>query len=421
MYSSRTTNTECVSELAISQPGVHPNDNATPLQVNSGNTKGFHLSDGTVYTYVQGGEYEDIAASWDWNLIPGITVDYGATPFACGTTQQGGIEAFVGGASDGDVGVAAMRYTNPITKSLSWQKAWFFLENNVQYVMVSKLASGSNATVLNVLDQKRHAGDVFVDGAAANQGGIFPGAKSLWHGNVGYVFDRPTADDGEAQTLVVSLGPKTGDWSAIGTSTAPPTTVDLFAASMQPVSPSVDQRLSYAVYPARSHEDFAANYAPQSQQQHRPTRAPVPVRNDGDVSAVYDPNPHTRTAGIVFWNAAGGSVNVPLGGRVGFSSKSLSLVVTSDQAVSLIVCLNKWQVTVADPAQVLSDVTLGFSLTFDNGRRDVDDGDESDAEYDEMVKTIQAQFGRKGQKKVKVLFPQADGLRGQSVTRSLSS
>ena len=30
---------------------------------------GFHLSDGTVYTYLDGNEYEDIAAAWDWNLI----------------------------------------------------------------------------------------------------------------------------------------------------------------------------------------------------------------------------------------------------------------------------------------------------------------------------------------------------------------
>lgn len=28
---------------------------------------GFHLSDGTLYTYLDGDEYEDIAASWDWN------------------------------------------------------------------------------------------------------------------------------------------------------------------------------------------------------------------------------------------------------------------------------------------------------------------------------------------------------------------
>ena len=41
---------------------------------------GFHLSDGTIYTHLNGDEYEDIVAAWDWNLIPGTTVDYGGTP-----------------------------------------------------------------------------------------------------------------------------------------------------------------------------------------------------------------------------------------------------------------------------------------------------------------------------------------------------
>lgn len=29
---------------------------------------GFHLADGTLYTYRQGDEDEDIAAAWDWNF-----------------------------------------------------------------------------------------------------------------------------------------------------------------------------------------------------------------------------------------------------------------------------------------------------------------------------------------------------------------
>ncbi|KAF8078587.1 chondroitin AC/alginate lyase [Lyophyllum atratum] len=37
-------------------------------------------------------EYEDISVAWDWNLIPGTTVDYGATPLSCARTQFTGIE-----------------------------------------------------------------------------------------------------------------------------------------------------------------------------------------------------------------------------------------------------------------------------------------------------------------------------------------
>lgn len=87
MYSSRTRNTECI---------------------NSQNPLGFHLADGTTYTYVTGDEYEDIAAAWDWNMIPGTTVDYGAAPLQCDTANQVGVENFVGGVSTGKLGMAVM-------------------------------------------------------------------------------------------------------------------------------------------------------------------------------------------------------------------------------------------------------------------------------------------------------------------------
>ena len=87
MYSSRTHNAECT---------------------NTQNPFGFHLADGTTYTYVTGDEYEDIAAAWDWNMIPGTTVDYGATPLNCDTENQVGVENFVGGASTGKLGAAVM-------------------------------------------------------------------------------------------------------------------------------------------------------------------------------------------------------------------------------------------------------------------------------------------------------------------------
>ena len=51
MYSNRTQNTECTD---------------------GANNLGFHLADGAVYQHINGDEYEDIVAAWDWNLIPGI-------------------------------------------------------------------------------------------------------------------------------------------------------------------------------------------------------------------------------------------------------------------------------------------------------------------------------------------------------------
>ncbi|RDB19287.1 Chondroitinase-AC [Hypsizygus marmoreus] len=135
LWSARTRHTECI---------------------NSQSPLGFHLADGTTYTYIRGNEYEDIAAAWDWNRIPGITTDYGATPLNCNNTGLLGIEDFVGGVSDGKIGIAAMRYTNPVTKAFHFQKAWFFLNDDVQHVMVSGVFSTNAETpAISVLDQRR--------------------------------------------------------------------------------------------------------------------------------------------------------------------------------------------------------------------------------------------------------------------------
>ena len=127
--------------------------------VNLANPLGFHLSDGTVYQHIDGTEYEDIAAAWNWNLIPGITTDYGNTPLECETVGTSSTETWVGGVSNGARGLAVMSYTNPITHAMSWQKTWFFLDNDVQYVMLNGVTSTSDAPVFSVLDQRRLSPD----------------------------------------------------------------------------------------------------------------------------------------------------------------------------------------------------------------------------------------------------------------------
>ncbi|KAF8168065.1 polysaccharide lyase family 8 protein [Crassisporium funariophilum] len=317
MFSSRTQNTEC-----------------TNLQ----NPEGFHLSDGTLYTYIRGNEYEDISAAWDWNKIPGTTVDYGATPLTCATTQQTGDEAFVGGVSDGKVGIAAMRYTNPQTGSLHWQKTWFFLDDDVQHVMISGLTSSTNAPVYTILDQRLHSGSVMVDGSERRS--MASGkAQTLWHGDVGYAFP----DFGNAATLSVEFGEKTGAWSAIGTSTQPPATVDLFAAWIQ--HDTVATPVSYTAFPGTSHSSFT--------QKNNELRLQS-IQNDATISAVFDEG--HKTALFVFWNAAGGTATFTPGPNFA------PITVTVNGNIALIYTMDTGEVTVSDPSQSISVVQVSFVL-----------------------------------------------------------
>ena len=174
-------------------------------------------------------------------MIPGTTLDYNATALSCNFTEWSGVQAFVGGVSDGSIGAAAMRYTNPYTGSLSFQKAWFFLDDDVQHVMVPYATSDVSSTspLISVLDQKRLSGPVYVDGHELSSGGNFTHAHTLWHDGVGYAFDNATG-----ASLNVDFGARSGDWSLIGISAAGTTTADLFSAwldhdtaSSSPTSP----------------------------------------------------------------------------------------------------------------------------------------------------------------------------------------
>ncbi|KAJ3548404.1 hypothetical protein NM688_g5302 [Phlebia brevispora] len=316
MYSTRTQNTECT---------------------NSQNPFGFHLSDGTVYTHLNGDEYEDIAAAWDWNLIPGITVDYGATTLDCSDTRKTGTQSFVGGASDGMIGVAAMRYETPTTKTLNWRKTWFFLENDVQHVMVARITSSTSAPVFSVLDQRKLVGDVFVNGAAASTGN-FSSASSLWHGGVGY-----SLNVSDPVTLSLDIGPRTGDWLSIGISTQPNPTVDMFAAWL--AHNDLSSSLDYTVFPGTTFSQF---------QQKVATTNLVSVRNDGSISALVDTT--NQIAMLVFWETDGGSVTIPT------TSSTASLKVQSNGSSNVIIRMASWAVTVADPTQLLSTLTLNFTL-----------------------------------------------------------
>lgn len=306
---------------------------------------GFHLSDGTLYTYVKGNEYEDIAASWNWNRIPGTTTDYDATPLNCQNTKNFGVESFVGGLTDskGVYGIGAMRYTNPVTKSMSWQKAWFLLPDGVQRIVVNRVSSkNSKAPVISVLDQRLHSGQVSVFGQDNKQKAIpstgsspYPNAKAIWHGGVGYSLDD------SAFTLNVETGSKTGDWSKIGTSTQPPTTVDLFSAWLahDPANPS--KPLSYTAFPGTDLQTFQSKRATVVSKVQT-------IQNDKCVSAVYDQRTSQAVALVVFWESSCASVKLP--GALG--------IVKSDQALVLIINTATNTITIADPSQALGTATV---------------------------------------------------------------
>ncbi|KAG8729516.1 hypothetical protein FRC11_008570 [Ceratobasidium sp. 423] len=337
MLSTRTTNGECT---------------------NSEGPYGFHLSDGVVYTYSTGAEYEDIFAALDYNIPPGITTDYGATPLECGSVRQDGVDAYAGGVQSGDAGMAAMRYVNPKSKKFRFNKAWFFFPDNVQHVLVSNVQQSdrdSTSPVFSVLDQRLRSGDVYVNSSPISRGGNFTEAKSLWHAGTGYAF--PT--DGTAR-VSVNLESRTGDWSKLGTSKVPPSSKDIFAAwiphkklgsggsntGQGKYSPT-----EYSVFPATSSSEFEDKVS---------RRRPRTIVNTESASAAISST--ANILGVAFWKNGGGSVMV----------KDMGIQVDVDRNVVLMLKFDddsrtKGTVSVADPTHGTGQVNI--KITWNSSKR----------------------------------------------------
>jgi hypothetical protein len=253
------------------------------------------------------------------------------------------------------IGVAVMRYSNPITKGFNFQKAWFHLKDDVIHVIVNGVSSTSSAPIFSVLDQKRHYGDVKIGTSPNGQltttttNSTKP-VYSLWHDQVGYTFNQSTM----ASPVLFDIGQKTGSWQSIGTSTQPPSTVDLFSAWIQHTN--VTTSVVYTSYPGVDAATFASKSAASKIRT---------IRNDAHVSAISDDIHNTSM--IVFWDAAGGSVQI-----------NSSITLTSNGNAAVIYDFAASKMTVSDPSQTLSSVkitiashglnkTLNFALPADPG------------------------------------------------------
>ncbi|CAE6430832.1 unnamed protein product [Rhizoctonia solani] len=331
------------------------NRTTTSRCTNSEGPYSFHLSDGAVYTYTTGAEYEDVFAALDYNIIPGITTDYGGTVLGCGSAEAGGVDAYAGGVEAEDVGMAAMRYINPTSRAFGFYKAWFFFPNNVQHVLVSNVQQNnvnSTSPVYSVLDQRLRSGDVVINGSPISASVNNTEASSLWHAGTGYVF--PTAG-ACTHKVSVSLETRTGNWAELGTSRVVATPKDIFAAwiphqkvTLNPSTnatnsgPGEYSPIQYSVFPATtSYEEFE-NKATQLR--------PRTISNTETVSAAIDAS--ARILGAAFWKAEGGSVTV----------KDMGIALEVDGGVAIMLKLNDDRkggtVSVSSPTQNTGKVQI---------------------------------------------------------------
>ncbi|KAI8972037.1 chondroitin AC/alginate lyase [Mycotypha africana] len=359
-FSRRTSNSECN---------------------NNQNSYGFHLSDGSIFTYIDGNEYSDIFAAWDWNLVPGTTVDYGATPLGCNITQFYGNTSFVGSVTPANSnqegysregGMAVMHYMNPLTGSLEWEKTYYFFSGfyAVQIGPIIRHNKQGKEPIITTLDQSNLKSDVYVNGKkviAANDGADyqtlitdFESKKQmnvdLWHNRILYTIlnnvNYHGSDDSASRGIVLKVNANShnqNDWSAIGISNGT-ATQKIFTATLEhPTTQQVEEHKENTaplVYIAQINTkdkilqspDKLVQFVHQEDGEH------------GKVRGAY--NPRDETVALAFWTA--GSIETPW-----------DLSVTTNQPILLYFTRNKkkgkessYTMTVADPTQFLEQVVL---------------------------------------------------------------
>lgn len=276
--------------------------------VNGANPYAYHIGQGTLFSYVEGTEYKDIMASWNWNLIPGTTVLLNLPKLQASTVKFAGKRDFVGVVSDGHIGTAVEDYVDPFDSSISYQKAWFFLDNGVLVTTTDvKVNSsvGSDFPVISVLDNRSGGtGPAWVDGQKINldQTTSVKGRTLLYGGN-GYLSYDDNFD------LTLSDSDRTGNWSEISTSTVGVTTVPIFSAYTK----IPHESFTYAVFPATTRQKL-------KKEAKKPSA--VPVSHEGVTGAAG-----SNQLSIVFWPGKGSRITVNLR-DIGWT-KSGSITVTS--------------------------------------------------------------------------------------------
>ena len=307
--------------------------------------KSHHISDGCNLVMRTGQEYFNIFPVWDWQKIPGTTVEQG--PDQSGDPRREGTTDFVGGVSDSTCGLAACDFERD---GLTARKAWFFFDT--EYVCLGAgITCPSQNPVVTTLNQCRLMGDVTAsDGshAQACERGEYTLKEIAWvhHDGIAYIFPDP-AD--------VSLGntTQTGSWQRISLqSSDAPVSDDVFKLWIDHGPAPQNAAYAYLVVPDVSVSDLEAGHHP----------SPVRIlSNTPGRQAVHHPG--LNLTGIAFFEP--GSQEIVQNLILGVDTPCLVLLQVENDACTL---------SVANPENRPSVVTVTLTCELAGNTVRVQDG-----------------------------------------------
>lgn len=253
-----------------------------------------HMVDGATFIMCDGDEYRDLYPVWNWQQIPGTTVVQQPGDFDPDSLRNCGERAFAGGASDGNVGCAAMDFSRA---DLTARKAWFLFDEGMVALGAGITASG-DALVRTTLNQCHWRGPALLAGTEtplpAGTYRLATGA-AFWQDGVTYrVLDG---------TGTLRLGPQSGAWNECGVGSAHPLTLNVMNAGLEHGVKPAGATYAYAVLPGIEADAAFAD---------DPVRFVI-LRNDPTVQAVWHADDQRGHA--VFYTP--GTLTFPDGQQIG--------------------------------------------------------------------------------------------------------
>ncbi|MGA1198278.1 MAG: polysaccharide lyase family 8 super-sandwich domain-containing protein, partial [Candidatus Latescibacterota bacterium] len=292
-----------------------------------------YLAEGAMCIMQHGNEYGGLYPVWDWQRIPGTTVTL--EPHIPGEPKRQGESAFVGGVSDGTMGVATFDLKR---ETLSAQKAWFFLSNMV-VCLGTNINNPAKYDVITTINQCRLAGDVTLGKGKTSE--TFPEGETLqnveWvhHDGIGYLFPKETQAH-------LATGICTGAWTRISAQRSDATVTDsVFTLTIPHGASTKEKAYAYAIYPNIDAKEMP-NLA---------NKAPFEIiANSAQQQAVW--SEEDQTLGIVFYQPS--------------QIHAANWHITADQPCVILLRQtdNEWTLSAADP--MAGEGTLNLTVKQNN-------------------------------------------------------
>lgn len=306
MYSTRTVNNDAPS--------------------NGEGLMSHHLSEGAMLLMKDGSEYENIFPVWDWNKIPGTTVEQKTIVPAIFTPGRWdlfehmwfvGFSQFVGSISNGRFGASAFNFvSNPKYDKLSAKKAWFFFDKTI-WALGSSISCPGCEEVKTTVNQTLSKGEVKE---------ISP--DILMHQNVGYLFPTP-------QEVNFSNKNQKGDWKTINSSLkSEVVSAKVFSLTLSHGEGPLGSSYEYLILPDTTEEELVSfNVKDQ-----------FSFLNTPSVQAVYSKKQNLLQAALYE--------------KTSFKLEGLSIEVDGACLIMLENVNGKMVLHVSDPTQLLKRVTI---------------------------------------------------------------